>query len=511
MSDAATTLVIRADAGHGIGVGHLMRCIALGQAWQDQGGQVVFACYELADELRTRITTEGFRVTSIFSEPGSHGDAEETAEMMARCKATQLVIDGYHFNREYHRWFCTIGTRVTLIDDYGTARDAEIIVNQNAYAVAGDYRETQARLCIGGRYAMLRREFRTNRNAAPPHKNRLERVLVSCGGSDPHNATERIVTAVAGCDQDCELIVVAGSMSRRAESIRHLLDSLSVRFQLHDNVHDMSALMREVDVAVVAAGSTCWELASLGVPILAVVTAENQVRVAETVEHHGIGWSLGWADEISKDRFQTLFKRIRGEPDLLAQASAAGRHLIDGLGAVRVARAIASPQVMLRPACVDDCRRLWFWRNDETVRMASFTTDEVPWEDHCQWFKDRLTRSDCWICIGQNTQGEPIGQIRIDFERNRAVISIGLASEYRGAGYGTALIRAATDLVFRETAVSRLEAYARAENRASVSAFRNAGFHLQAVEQEAKHQTVQLTMVRPVSSQTGDSFYHAAG
>ena len=35
-------LVIRVDASTQIGTGHLMRCLALAQAWKDAGGQVTF-------------------------------------------------------------------------------------------------------------------------------------------------------------------------------------------------------------------------------------------------------------------------------------------------------------------------------------------------------------------------------------------------------------------------------------------------------------------------------------
>ena len=59
------SLFIRADATTGIGTGHIMRCLALAQAWQDQSGKVTFISHCESDALRQRLIDEGFDAVNI--------------------------------------------------------------------------------------------------------------------------------------------------------------------------------------------------------------------------------------------------------------------------------------------------------------------------------------------------------------------------------------------------------------------------------------------------------------
>lgn len=54
------SLCIRADAGPEQGIGHVMRCLALAQAWQDRGGTATFLTATQAPALHERIRREGF-------------------------------------------------------------------------------------------------------------------------------------------------------------------------------------------------------------------------------------------------------------------------------------------------------------------------------------------------------------------------------------------------------------------------------------------------------------------
>ena len=63
------------DLTASIGVGHVMRCMALAQAWQDVGGKTFFVCSGLPDTLRKNLDSEGISVLEIDAERGSEEDA----------------------------------------------------------------------------------------------------------------------------------------------------------------------------------------------------------------------------------------------------------------------------------------------------------------------------------------------------------------------------------------------------------------------------------------------------
>ena len=62
-------LIIRADASPQIGTGHLMRCLALAQAWKDDDGKVIFITACQSEELIRRLQEENFDTNVL---PNSH-------------------------------------------------------------------------------------------------------------------------------------------------------------------------------------------------------------------------------------------------------------------------------------------------------------------------------------------------------------------------------------------------------------------------------------------------------
>src|SRR4051812_29360547 len=114
-------LLIRADASPAIGTGHIMRCLALTQAWQDSGGEAVLVTAENLDGLHDRVEAEGLMVHRLSATPGGHEDVRDTTALARETGSDWIVIDGYHFTGRYQRRLKDAGFRLLVVDDYGHA------------------------------------------------------------------------------------------------------------------------------------------------------------------------------------------------------------------------------------------------------------------------------------------------------------------------------------------------------------------------------------------------------
>jgi UDP-2,4-diacetamido-2,4,6-trideoxy-beta-L-altropyranose hydrolase len=329
-----------------MGTGHVMRCIALAQAWQDTGGRATFAMTaSTPPALQTRLEAEGMNIAHLAAEWGSQDDAQQTTALAQQRGARWIIADGYHFGAAYQQQIKAAGLKLLLVDDYGHADhySADIVLNQNMTADEAMYvrREPYTRLLLGTRYVLLRREFWPWRGWQREVVPVARKVLVTLGGSDPDNVTLLVMQALHQIAvEDVEVVVLAGGSNPHYDTLHDAAQAAPYVVHLRQNVRDMPELMAWADLCIGAAGSTSWERCLLGLPSLLVVLADNQQLIAEHLHAQGIATNLGRTGSVSAAELARAIAQLAHDADARAEMMRRGQALVDGRGAERIAERI---------------------------------------------------------------------------------------------------------------------------------------------------------------------------
>jgi UDP-2,4-diacetamido-2,4,6-trideoxy-beta-L-altropyranose hydrolase len=349
--DAPPVLLVRADASSEIGTGHVMRCLALAQAWIDAGGRAAFACEVVPANLLRRLDDEGIACRTMPGPRGGALDAEACIAEAHRLGADWVVVDGYHFDAAYHERLRQRGLQVAVIDDNGRLDryTADLVLNQNLHADGIAYANQAAwtRLLCGSSYALLRRDFRQWRGPARDYPQKAQSLLVLLGGSDPNDATSRLLETVLA-HTDLAVTTIIGPANPRAAAITQRFASRGDRLTVLGNVGDVGSLMRGADIALSSAGTAVWELAFFGTPMVLGGIVSTEDILASRLARAGGCLYLGMFADRDGDA-------IAGEVDRLARdrrlRTALGRKaaaLIDGQGAARVVAALRQNETARR-------------------------------------------------------------------------------------------------------------------------------------------------------------------
>jgi UDP-2,4-diacetamido-2,4,6-trideoxy-beta-L-altropyranose hydrolase len=346
-------LIIRVDANAQIGTGHLMRCLALAQAWKDDAGRVVFITACQNEELLQLLKEEASTVHVLARPHPDVDDWKQTKRILGAHPDTWVVLDGYHFDEVYQQQVRESGHALLVIDDMAHFQHyyADIVLNQNLHAEQLHYScEPYTRLLLGTRYVLLRREFLAWKDWRREVPEVARRVLVTLGGADPQNHTLKVVQALQKVDiPNLEGVVVIGAINRHKDVLEAAIRQSSIPIRLVCNEKSMPDLMAWTDVALSTAGTTSWELLFLGVPTAFLVSANNQRRIADEIELEKAGVNLGSTEDLSAHSIAESITSVAEDPDWRASVSERARRLVDGQGSYRAIGALRRDTSYLAP------------------------------------------------------------------------------------------------------------------------------------------------------------------
>jgi RimJ/RimL family protein N-acetyltransferase len=129
--------------------------------------------------------------------------------------------------------------------------------------------------------------------------------------------------------------------------------------------------------------------------------------------------------------------------------------------------------VDLKPMDEGDFEFLYRWNNDPAYTGPYEPFEAIPELELRSWLGD-MPANPLWF-IMQTKQAEPVGQMRVSLEGDHAVLGYRVAPPYRGRGYCTDAVEAATRHLLG-TGLRYVEAETNPRNAASRRVLEKAGF-----------------------------------
>jgi UDP-2,4-diacetamido-2,4,6-trideoxy-beta-L-altropyranose hydrolase len=331
-------LLFRCAGSAELGLGHVMRAVALAQAARSAGGRVTFVMP--ADGVASAIPERyGFQVEQIASDLGP--EAEAATIVAAASGDAWVVVDGYALGDRV-RLLRRRGLRVCLVDDAPEGMAAGADADLRIRPGVGLQADAPRALC-GPRYAPLRAEFRRARLAAvvASRPSQPARLVILTGGGDVGRLLGRVLDVLAwavGTLPPLEILAVLGPSAPEpaSDAVAALSDRMPI--EIVRAPRDLIARLVGATLAITAAGTTALELLCLGVPPLMVTVVDNQAGVGSRIAGLGAGIDLGAPADLTPG---DLARAIRQVLSARAPFVRAGQALVDGGGARRVVAALA--------------------------------------------------------------------------------------------------------------------------------------------------------------------------
>ena len=289
-------ILFRADGNKKIGMGHIMRCLSIADAFRRIGKECAFVPSD--DSMQGIIMARKYKSYILRSDYRYMDDEiEDMKSVIRRFVPDMLIVDSYFVSKMYFESLRKVVRLIYLDDLAAFAYPVDVLINYNIYSLDIDYKRIYLKEGIsypkffwGGSYTPLRKGFM---NIPKKKQNKKCRdILISTGGSDLIHLALKLARYIKEKNDGRNYHLLLGAMNSDNLEICQLTSCIS-NIHIHSNVNDMRSLIYSCDIAVSAAGSTMYEICACGVPIITYVVADNQTLGDKKFKELGLSLSCG--------------------------------------------------------------------------------------------------------------------------------------------------------------------------------------------------------------------------
>jgi len=286
-------VLLRADASTTQGTGHVMRCLTLAEELIAQGHSVtMWAHLEGVSWLSERVMSSGVAY-------GTHPPHSIDLPRVRDAGFDFVVVDSYEIPARQISELNSEFPVLAIVDSDSRAIEASLYLDQNlGTAIEFSAEIPPERLMLGSDFALVREDFLRHRTGQP-RSEIMDRahVVVFFGGTDPNGAVVRATQSIVEANADVQLTVVC--TERWMPEVMQACEGSDA--SVLALTPELPFILSTADVVVSAAGTSAWDVCTLGRPAVFVAVVDNQQPALAHITNHGVALALDATAEKSSD------------------------------------------------------------------------------------------------------------------------------------------------------------------------------------------------------------------
>jgi UDP-2,4-diacetamido-2,4,6-trideoxy-beta-L-altropyranose hydrolase len=316
-------IMFRCDSSKTTGTGHVTRCFALAEVFDQRGWDVIF-CGEFEEpkwilELLSRI--ENLKIKSV------------EVVLNSQIQYEVVVFDSYDFAFGEQNSLAVFGNFiVSIVDEVSEIFNADLYISSLPLEYLERFDKVSNNL-FGPKYALVRSEFlEFNKNSQSRAKKVLNsKVGIFSGGAAKKKLFEVLLPQIIPALDGWDVKLFAG----KEESPELPLNSAQLTmaepsFKFHEQLNDVSFV-------VATASVSSWEFLCMGIPLSIYGIYENQRNTYDFLSKNKYAEGLGFTNNFENLTIdQNILKNYA--INVLEKDSKIGKqkNIVDGLGPIRI-------------------------------------------------------------------------------------------------------------------------------------------------------------------------------
>ena len=328
-------IIFRCDGSSDIGLGHLIRCLAIAKELQKQN-QIIFATTK--DDTNSYIKEAGFEI--FFKEK------DETEEKYLK-RLNHIIHPGiilidkkYSYSIEFLNDFKQNNIKIIMIDNICEGLSAcDEIIFPNAHldkSILKKYLSGKqiSQVKTGPEYVILRDEILALKKKINCNLHNPQNIVVTTGGTDPEGVLLKLIPWLKEMNLKANIMILIGQAFKYKDELRKTIINLPDNFQV---IPYSLEEFTKADIVICTFGVSIYEMIYLQIPTICISHSRENTQSAKILkERYGAIEDMGFVENLNPQNLYLVIKKLSENKTYYKKIIQKCNNLFDRKGAKRI-------------------------------------------------------------------------------------------------------------------------------------------------------------------------------